>query len=613
MMKKKNQALLYAAAVPVLLYGAVKEPTAPNVILVLIDDMGWADSDLYGSGYYETPNMRRLAKEGMLFTDAYAAAPLCSPTRASIMSGQHPARIRMTTAITTKGSVFEPVALPPEEGRYCGNVQSGDHLPAGLRTLADLLRAGGYQTAHIGKWHLSRPNQFAADNKKLYDAGNRGFDFVIGGDHLPGPPDYYSPYNGRSKDRENRTSEIPNLDAGPEGEYLDQRLADEAINWMESVKDSERPFFLNFWHYTVHTPIIPRRDLLAKYRNKTDPFGIHDCPEMATMIQSMDESLGMLLDYLDRPENQAMRDNTLLIFLSDNGGVIHIREKNRLLTSNRPLRGGKANTYEGGIRVPWLVRYPGQIKAGTRSDVPVVSTDLFPTLLDYAGVPLPQGQAVDGRSLRPLWEGGAIPEEPLFFDFPHIFGMLCAPSAAVRLGDYKLLRFYWAGDEPGTHYYELFNLRKDPFEAVNLAAYMLDTVRELDALIEKHLQETGALVPMANKNGIGAPRTSRNKTTNRDRPASLHLDEEVVTLEERTGRRIVQLKDENGKPCPTHAIVLSGTDWVEVETREDGSVEVRWDRSKGSGAARILLGWRGGRSAWETNDWSFDPVELILN
>ena len=573
--------------------------------------MGWADSPLYGSGYYETPNMQRLAAEGMRFTHAYAASPLCSPTRASIMVGQHPARLHMTVAITQK-SVFSPEALLPKKNHYSGDVQSRDHLPAELRTLSEFLQEGGYQTAHIGKWHLSRPHSFQQDNEAIYDAGNRGFDFVIGGNHFPGPPDYYSPYSLNPQMRANWISQIPNLPAGPKGEYLDQRLAEEAINWMESAKDADQPFFLNFWQYTVHTPIIPRRDLMAKYRAKQGPNGTHNCPEMATMIESMDESLGMLLDYLDRPENHAMRDNTLLVFLSDNGGVIHLQENNRLLTSNRPLRGGKANTYEGGTRVPWLVRLPGRIEANTLSDTPIVSTDLFPTLLDYAGIPLPTDQAVDGISLRPLWEEGAMEDRPLFFDFPHIFGILCAPSAVVREGDYKLLRFYWAGDTPGTHFYELYNLRLDPGEAINLAAYLPEKVAELDRLIDAHLQDTNALIPIPNPEFKGEPRSPRAGGGAANRPASLHLENSVWDLTETKGSRTVQLQDAQGRARSTRGIVWQGQDWVKISHLPDGRIEVQWDRSVPSGEAKILLGWSGGRSAWETNDWTFAPIELIL-
>ena len=590
----------------------VEAAVRPNVILILADDLGWADTDLDGPGYYETPNLRRLAKEGLRFTHGYAASPLCSPTRASIMVGQSPARLRMTEAITAKRQVFEPEALSPEDGQYSGDLRTRDHLPAGLQTLADLLKDGGYQTAHIGKWHLSRPNQFAQENKETYDAGNRGFDYVIGGNHAPGPPDFYSPYAHSPKNREARRSEIPGLEAGPEGEHLDRRLVEEAVQWIAEVKDSGRPFFLNLWLYAVHSPYIAREDLLEKYRGKQDPRGLQDSPVMGTMVESLDQSIGVLLDYLDRPENRALRDNTLIVFLSDNGGVIHDEINGRQVTSNRPLRGGKANTYEGGVRVPWIVAYPGHIKPGTVSDVPVVSTDLFPTILDYAGVPLPKDQPVDGVSLRPLFAGGTLPERPLFFDFPSRFGILCAPSSAVRLGNEKLLRFYWAGDEPGTHHYELYDVVADPGEAVNLAAHRPERLRELDALIEKHLQESGALIPLRNENFTGSPRKSRRSGPAGDRPQSVQLAETALTPEEDRGVRQIRLEDENGRPLPTSGVLVAGGEWVEAVNTPDGAVEIRWDRAKGSGEATILLGWSGGRSIHEINDWTLDPVKVTV-
>jgi hypothetical protein len=362
----------------------------------------------------------------------------------------------------------------------------------------------------------------------------------------------------------------------------------------------------------VHSPYIPRKDLLEKYRVKKDPRGLHDSPVMGTMVESLDQSLGVLLDYLDRPENKALRDNTLIVFLSDNGGVIHDEINGRQVTSNRPLRGGKANTYEGGVRVPWVVAYPGHIKPGAVSNVPVVSTDLFPTILDYAGVSLPAGQAVDGVSLRPVFDGGSLPERPLFFDFPSRFGILCAPSSTVRLGNEKLLRFYWAGDEPGTHYYEWFDLAADPGEAVNLAAYRPSRVRELDALIEKHLRDSNAMVPLRNERFTGSPRKSRASNPTTSRPASLSTEQTVLTPPEVRGTRKVRLQDEKGRPLATSGVVVTGGEWVEAATMPDGAVEIRWDRSKGSGEAKILLGWNGGRSVEEINDWTLDPVELTV-
>ena len=204
--------------------------TQPNVIVILADDLGWADTSPYGSTYYETPSLERLAREGMRFTDAYAASPLCSPTRASIMTGQHPARLHLTEAITPNRATAEPKAVLPKENQYCGDVGTKDHLPLEVRTLAEALKQDGYTTAHIGKWHLSTPRNETSE----FDAGHRGFDFVIGGDRLAGPPDYYSPYrNGKLV--------IPNLTPGPEGEYLNERLSAEAIKWLDSVRDSGKP------------------------------------------------------------------------------------------------------------------------------------------------------------------------------------------------------------------------------------------------------------------------------------------------------------------------------------------------------------------------------------
>ena len=586
--------------------------STPNIILILADDLGWADTDLDGQSYYETPNLQRLAKEGLRFTHGYAASPLCSPTRASIMVGQSPARLGLTEAITQMRQAFEPMALPPEAGFYAGDIRTRDHLPSGLQTLGDLLKKSGYQTAHIGKWHLSLPNELAKENTKTYNAGARGFDYVIGGNGASGPPDYYSPYAYQPQNREKRRSEIPGLEAGPEGEHLDQRLVEEAVKWIGHAKNSDHPFFLNLWLYAVHAPFIPRKDLLKKYRSKKDPRGLQDCPEMGTMVESLDQSIGVLLDYLNLPENRALCKNTLIVFLSDNGGNTHEKIEGRQVTSNRPLRGGKANTYEGGLRVPWLVSYPGHIVPGSVSKVPVTSTDLFPTILDYAKVPLPLDQAVDGVSLRPLFSGGSLLERPLFFDFPSRFGILCAASSAVRLGNEKLLRFYWAGDEPGTHYYELYNLAADPGEAVNLAAYRPDRVRELDAMIEKHLRDSDALVPLRNEHFTGSPRKSRASNPTTSRPASLSIEKTALAPHEARGTRKVRLQDEKGRPLATSGVVVTGGEWVEVATMPDGAVEIRWDRSKGSGEAKILLGWNGGRSVDEINDWTLDPVELTV-
>jgi len=561
----------------------------PNIIVILVDDMGWMDSSTYGSKYYHTPNLTRLAKEGMLFTDAYAASPLCSPTRASIMSGQYPARMRMTVAITPK-SVSEPKALKPVGKAYCGKVESKNHMPLNTYTLAEALKDDGYATAHIGKWHLAHKAQHYADHQ--------GFDFVIGGAHLPGPPDYYSPYkNG-----------IRNLKAGPNGEYLNERLAKESIKWIKSVKD--KPFFLNFWHYAVHGPIIAKKDLLPKYQKSRDPKANQRCPEMATMLESMDNSIGILLDWLDKPENHKIRDNTLLLMTSDNGGVTHKAKGENIWTSNRPLRGGKANTYEGGFREPWIVRWPKKTKPGSVCGTPVQSIDIYPTVLEAVGLKPKTGVILDGQSIVPLLTGKEMKHQPIFTDFPHIFGVMCAPSSSVRVGDFKLIRYYHAGKNAASHGYELFNLQQDSYESIDLASYMPEKVKELDNLIETHLRKTKALTPLPNKKFKGNPRRPRsNRKKGPNRPQTLKLAKSSIQVR-KSGRQRFQLLDQNNKPRETHAIVLGDGDWVRINNNPDGSVDVVWDKPKGS--ATVLFGWKGGSSCFEINDWTIPPCKLVL-
>ncbi len=582
-----------------------KKNTSPNIILILADDMGWTDCELYGSTYYETPNISRLASEGMYFTNAYAASPLCSPTRASIMSGQHPARLHLTQAITPR-NVSEPKALPPKENQYCGEVQNKNHMPLEVFTLAEALKESGYRTAHIGKWHLTTSYSGWKEGDSTYNAEYQGFEFVIGGSHLPGPPDYYSPYKNR----------IRNLAPGPDGEYLNERLAEESIKWIKSVKDSDSPFYLNFWQYAVHGPWIAKKDLMPKYQAKNDPRGLHDCPEMGTMLESMDNSIGILLDWLDLPGNQSVKNNTIVLFASDNGGIVHevnVSGTKRKVTSNRPLRGGKANTYEGGTRIPWIVRWPQHIAAGTVCNAPISTVDIYPTLVELTSTKTNTGQILDGLSIVPLLHGGSMEERPLFWDFPHHFGSLCASSTAVRKGDYKLIRFYWAGENAASHYYELFDLKKDQSEAVNLASYMPEKVKELDALISRHLQETATLVPIQNANFSGDPRKQRSEPAKSlIRPKSYHLAHDEFVVGSPKGSQLFQLHDQDGKPCKTAALVLEGSNWIYIDNLVDGQVQVSWNRSSKTDKAKILFGWNGGTTAHEMNDWTLDPFELVI-
>ncbi len=587
------------------------DPIRPNVILIMIDDMGWADSSTYGSEYYQTPNLTRLAKEGMLFTDAYAAAPLCSPTRASIMSGQHPARLRMTQAIVPS-AVPEPKALPAKEGEYLGRVQNRDHMSLEITTLAEALRDAGYHTAHIGKWHLAPSDKNWNSKDDSFNAEHQGFDFVIGGAHLPGPTDYYSPYLDTNSGRV-----IRNLAPGPEGEYLNERLAEESIKWIASVKDSSQPFYLSFWHYAVHGPIVPKKDLLPKYIESRDPDAGQRCPEFATMIESMDTSVGMLLDWLDRPDNAELKANTFILLTSDNGAVIHNEVDGNPWSSNRPLRGGKANIYEGGSRVPWIVRWR-ETPAKSVCHTPVVSTDIYPTVLELAGVQPEADTVLDGRSIIPLLEGNSLETTPVFIHFPHDMGILNAASTFVRDGDWKLIRFYWAGGEAKQHYYELFNLKADPMEAVNLTSVYPEKARELDALLEEFLQKTDALTPLPNPDytGTAVPpiRQARNhsqlSSTSR-RPESLRLEKATINAE-KSGSEIIQLLDEKGAKRKTVGVLHKGAEWVRVENRPDGTVMVSWDAETKNGSAVLYFGWAGGHTAEEVDNWTLGPYKLEI-
>ncbi|EDM26997.1 N-acetyl-galactosamine-6-sulfatase (GALNS) [Lentisphaera araneosa HTCC2155] len=572
----------------------------PNVIVILIDDMGLMDSSTYGSKFYQTANMSRLAKEGMLFTDAYAASPLCSPTRASIMSGQYPSRLHMTVAVTPK-SKEKPKALAPAPNQYCGKVESKNHMPLAVYTLAEALQDSGYTTAHIGKWHLT-------ENPK-HNAENQGFDFVIGGAGLPGPPDYYSPYKRKGK----KAKGINNLSPGPKGEYLNERLAKESIKWIKSVQDSNKPFYLNLWHYAVHGPVIEKKDLMPKYLERRDPNNPQRCPEMGTMIDSMDNSVGMLLDWLDKPENKAVKDNTLIILTSDNGGVIHKETNGNTWTSNRPLRGGKANTYEGGTRVPWIVRWPDTIKAGSVCTTPVQSIDIYPTVLEAVNIKAKKGLTFDGQSILPLLEQRKMEHQPIFTDFQHLFGVMCAPSSSVRVGDMKLIRFYHAGPKAQSHAYELFDLKRDLYESINLAAYMPEKVKELDRLIEAHIKETAALVPIANKSfQKTASKIARSNPKKAAlRPKTLALAETIIKTDS-AGSQVIQLIDQNGKSRQTHALVLGGSKFVKVKNNEDGSVTVTWNKAPAGHSAKLLFGWKGGADCFEINDWTIPPCELLI-
>jgi arylsulfatase A-like enzyme len=420
----------------------------PNVILMLIDDWGWRDLGCYGSTYYRTPNLDRLASQGMRFTQAYSACTVCSPSRAAVMTGKYPARLHITDFIP--GHPYNYAKLsPPDWTQY---------LPLQETTLAEALKPQGYTTAIVGKWHLGGPEFYP---------GKQGFDRNFGGSHRGAPPSYFSPYK------------LETLEDGPEGEYLTDREAAESVRFIE--QNRERPFFLYLPHYAVHTPLQAKMEKIEAYRRLSR--NAQGDPIYAAMIESMDESVGKIMSALER---LALTENTLFIITGDNGGLLRS-------TSNKPLRAGKGTEYEGGTRVPLIVRWPGVVKPGSECATPVIGCDLFPTVVEVAGAGLPG--AVDGKSLVPLLKGGSsLGRDALYWHYPHYHSQGARPYSAIRDKDLKLIEWQEDGRV------ELYDLAADPGEAKDLAPTRPAEVKRLRAKLDGWRSDVGAQMAVANPN-----------------------------------------------------------------------------------------------------------------
>lgn len=434
----------------------------PNFIIFLVDDLGWKDVGYMGSKYYETPNIDQMAREGMIFTNAYANAPNCAPTRACLMSGMYTPRHGVYT-------VGDP-ARGKSENRMLIPSPNNTELDGTFVTLAEALKENGYTNCHVGKWHLG--------DDELTSPEAQGFDVNVGGNRAGHPRSYFSPYKN------------PNLSDGAKGEYLTDRLTDEALTFIESNK--ENPFFLYFAHYAVHTPIQAKANITARYENKEADNG-QDNPKYAAMIESTDQSVGRIMQKLDELE---LDENTVVIFFSDNGGHGGV-------TTHFPLRGSKGMMYEGGFREPMIVRWPDKIKAGTSSDEAIIGIDFYPTLVELAG-----GDAAkyhtDGESLTPiLFEKGGLDRGSIYWHFPAYLqsykgiknpedltrGWRAIPSSVIRKGDWKLIQDFEDGS------LQLFNLKDDISESNNLAKFRPEKRDELLRDLKQWQKETNALIP----------------------------------------------------------------------------------------------------------------------
>jgi arylsulfatase A-like enzyme len=458
-----------------LLMGAVFVPLAqsaarPNVVFILVDDLGYMDIGANNpNSFYPTPNIDRLAREGMRFTDGYAACNVCSPTRAALLTGKYPTRVNITDWLPGRGD-------KPNQKLKVRKLAEG--LALEEVTLAEALREGGYRTAIVGKWHLG-DDRFRPELQ--------GFDVNIGAYEKGHPPSYFSPYN------------IPVLKDGPPGEFLTERLTTEANRFIAETVGQNKPFFLYFPHYTVHTPLqaptnrveefrrraaaLPNRGLEFVREQGRNVRQVQNHPVYAAMMESLDQSVGSVLAQL---RTLGVESNTIVIFTSDNGGL---STAEGTPTSNLPLRMGKGWAYEGGVRVPLIVKWPGVTPAGQVNELPVVTTDFYPTLLDAAGLPLRPVQHLDGVSLTRTLRGEPQTRGPIFWHYPHYSNQGGSPHSAVRDGDWKLIEWLEDGRV------ELFNLRTDIGERNNLAEREPARAAELKERLTIWRKETGARMP----------------------------------------------------------------------------------------------------------------------
>jgi arylsulfatase A-like enzyme len=427
----------------------------PNLLFILVDDLGWSDLSCYGNSIHETPHVDQLAKQGMRFTQAYTACAVCSPTRASIQTGKYPIRMGITDWIPGA----RKKGMPLEE-KY-----TKTQMPLEEVTVAEAFKKAGYQTSFVGKWHLGETEKFWPEFQ--------GYDINLGGHSKGSPPGgYFSPYNN------------PRLPNGPEGEYLTDRLGDEAVKLIEQYSQSPQPFFMMMSFYTVHTPIQPQSALNEKYIHKIeDTKNDHwNNPGYAAMVQSMDENVGKILDAL---KHFALEQDTIVIFTSDNGGLI----KNHI-TSNYPLSLGKGFYHEGGIRVPTVIRWPGVIRPGSVSECPIISMDYYPTMLEMAGLSLMPEQHIDGLSLLPLLKGESkLKRDTFYWHYPHYHGAGETPCSAIRVGNYKFIRHY------ETNQKELYNLKNDVGEENNLIEKLPLKASELEQKLDAWLRKMNAYIP----------------------------------------------------------------------------------------------------------------------
>ena len=466
---------------------AAEPAVRPNVVLIVADDLGWRDLGCYGSTYHQTPHLDRMAKDGLRFTDFYAACPVCSPTRASILTGRYPQRVNITTFLPGR---------PDRADQKLKQPAVRQELPLEEVTIAESLKAAGYRTGIIGKWHLGGAG---------FEPTRQGFDANIGGDSAGGPRSYFAPFR-------NKQGFMPGLEAAPDGEYLTDRLAAEAETFIEANK--EKPFFLYLSHYAPHIPLAAKKEIIAKYPGQP-VHGRQNHPVYAAMLESLDDAVGRVLKKLDALK---LTEKTIVIFTSDNGGLCVAEGSPFAPTINAPLREGKGFLYEGGIRVPLIVKWPGVVEPGKVTDEVGSSIDFYPTLIEASGGLTPPVAETDGVSLVTALKGGKVERDAdaIFWHFPHYANQGGKPGGAVRAGDFKLVEFYEDGRR------ELFDVRKDLSESRNLIAEKPLIADNLAKRLDDWRKKVGAKMPTPNPDYVPNPQAKDGTITMHARTASVH-------------------------------------------------------------------------------------------
>lgn len=438
----------------------------PNVVLILVDDMGWTDLGSFGSDLYQSPNIDKLASEGVRFTNSYSACTVCSPTRAAIVTGKYPARLNVTDWIEGHKYPWAKLNVPDwtmylDEKEY---------------TIAEAFKDAGYKTAHFGKWHLGEKEENWPEN--------HGFDLNVGGwkkgapnrNKKQGLNGYFSPYGN------------PRLEDGPKGEYLTERLSNEVVSYIDANGDS--PFFINFWLYNVHTPLQAKEEKIVKYKSLRDTLARHQNSTYAAMVEHTDDAVGKIIDKL---KEKGLYKNTIILFSSDNGGLIG--NSRNPVTNNAPLRTGKGDIYEGGVRIPTIIYAPGNSHNGALIDEPIISTDYYPTLMELAGISSEKSikQAVDGKSLVPLLKNtNTLDRDAIFWHYPHYHQQGGVPYSAIRSGEFKLIQNF------ENESYALYNLKSDIGETKNIIETNPETFNLLKNKLKKWRIDVNAQYPTPN-------------------------------------------------------------------------------------------------------------------